>query len=52
MKKCEVCGAYTLSEVHCEKKTKSPHPAAFKPSDRYARYRRKERGWNEGNKNS
>ena len=44
MRKCAVCGAYTLSEIHCGKKTESPHPAPFKPSDRYAKYRRKEKG--------
>jgi rRNA maturation protein Nop10 len=24
--KCQVCGKYTLSQMHCNKKTVSPHP--------------------------
>lgn len=26
--KCQVCGKYTLSNVHCNKNTISPHPIA------------------------
>jgi len=44
IRKCTACGAYTLRETHCGKKTINPHPAPFKASDRYAKYRRRERG--------
>ncbi|MEM2948146.1 MAG: nucleolar RNA-binding Nop10p family protein [Candidatus Anstonellales archaeon] len=44
IRKCMVCRQYTLSEMHCGKRTESAHPPPFKPSDRYARYRRMERG--------
>ena len=40
MRKCAVCGAYTLDEAHCGKEAKSPHPPRFSIDDKYAKYRR------------
>ena len=40
MRKCAVCGAYTLDAVHCGGQTASPHPPKFSIEDRYAPYRR------------
>ncbi|MCS7109375.1 MAG: hypothetical protein NZ903_01095 [Candidatus Micrarchaeota archaeon] len=28
LKKCQKCGAYTLSSIHCNQQTFSPHPIA------------------------
>jgi H/ACA ribonucleoprotein complex subunit 3 len=41
MRRCALCGAYTLDESHCGTATKSPHPPKYSPLDRYAAYRRK-----------
>lgn len=40
MRRCSMCGAYTLDELHCAAATKSPHPPKYLPEDRYAKYRR------------
>jgi len=40
MKRCTVCGAYTLDETHCGKVTSSPHPPKYSIDDKYAKYRR------------
>jgi len=42
MKKCPVCGEYTLDDKcrACGEKTMIPKPAKFSPEDRYGRYRR------------
>jgi len=45
--KCNVCGKYTMKDVHCSKKTLSPKPAKYSPEDKYGKYRRiakKEKG--------
>ncbi len=44
MRRCAVCEAYTLSEVHCDEKTASAHPPIFNPTDPYGKYRRKMKG--------
>ena len=43
MRKCGVCGKYTLQESHCGQATKNPHPARFSIDDKYAKYRRQAR---------
>ncbi|NYZ77457.1 ribosome biogenesis protein [Candidatus Micrarchaeota archaeon] len=40
MRKCGVCGEYSLDEIHCSTGTSSAHPPPFNPNDRYAHYRR------------
>ena len=43
LRKCEQCGAYTLSVEKCPRcggRVRVPHPAKFSPQDKYARYRR------------
>ncbi|MCL4437306.1 MAG: RNA-protein complex protein Nop10 [Thaumarchaeota archaeon] len=45
MRKCRVCGHYTL-EMKCPKcggETITVHPPKFSPDDKYARYRIQER---------
>lgn len=44
MRKCSLCGEYTLLGEHCGSQTLSPHPPKYNPNDRYALYRRKEKG--------
>ncbi|MBS3069929.1 ribosome biogenesis protein [Candidatus Micrarchaeota archaeon] len=39
--KCVVCGAFSMREEHCGKRTVSAHPAKFSIADKYAAYRRK-----------
>jgi len=42
IRKCEVCGEYTLKEI-CEKcgsTTTNPKPPRFSPKDPYGKYRR------------
>lgn len=41
IKKCIVCGVYTLNEMHCGKKTASVGALKFSPQDKYGKYRRK-----------
>ncbi len=44
IRKCTVCGRYTLSTDKCPKcggPVRSPHPARFSPEDRWGKYRRK-----------
>ncbi|TDA35969.1 MAG: RNA-protein complex protein Nop10 [Hadesarchaea archaeon] len=43
LRKCKVCGIYTLKEEcpSCGKETSSPHPPRFSPLDPYRKYRRK-----------
>ncbi|MEM2963494.1 MAG: nucleolar RNA-binding Nop10p family protein [Candidatus Anstonellales archaeon] len=43
LRKCNVCHTYTLSDVHCGLQTRYGHPPPFKITDRWARYRRKEK---------
>ena len=40
MRKCKVCGGYTLEGRHCGAETASPHPPKFSIDDKYAKYRR------------
>jgi H/ACA ribonucleoprotein complex subunit 3 len=42
IRKCEVCGEYTLKEVceRCGRATKNPMPPRFSPKDPYGKYRR------------
>ncbi|MGQ9787826.1 MAG: RNA-protein complex protein Nop10 [Candidatus Hadarchaeaceae archaeon] len=42
MKKCKVCGLYTLKDQcpGCGGQTVSPHPPRFSPHDPYGKYRR------------
>ena len=44
LRKCEVCGNYTLGDAHCGKPAVSAHPARYDPNDRYGDYRRKWKG--------
>ncbi|MEM4389664.1 MAG: nucleolar RNA-binding Nop10p family protein [Candidatus Micrarchaeia archaeon] len=44
LRKCVVCGSYTLMNEHCGAATKFAHPARWSPSDKWARYRRIARG--------
>jgi len=41
IKKCPVCGRYTLEDYCpvCKSRTKSAHPPRFSPEDRYVKYR-------------
>jgi H/ACA ribonucleoprotein complex subunit 3 len=42
IRKCAICGEYTLSEEtcpHCGGKLKNPHPARFSPDDKYSKFR-------------
>ncbi|MBD3389588.1 ribosome biogenesis protein [Candidatus Micrarchaeota archaeon] len=48
IRKCESCGEYTLEEEHCGIKTLSAHPPKYNPNDKYAKYRRKEKGISNG----
>uniref|UniRef100_A0A7J3X550 Ribosome biogenesis protein Nop10 n=1 Tax=Thermofilum pendens TaxID=2269 RepID=A0A7J3X550_THEPE len=44
LRKCAVCGRYTLREdscPYCGGPVKSPHPAKFSPEDPYGPYRRR-----------
>jgi rRNA maturation protein Nop10 len=43
IKKCAICGMYTLKEFHCNSKVVCPHPIKYSPLDKYAKYRRKGR---------
>ncbi|MBR2255439.1 MAG: RNA-protein complex protein Nop10 [Candidatus Methanomethylophilaceae archaeon] len=40
MRRCSVCGAYTLSDICCGVGTVLPVPPRFSPEDRYGKYRR------------
>ncbi|MEM4554450.1 MAG: nucleolar RNA-binding Nop10p family protein [Candidatus Anstonellaceae archaeon] len=40
MRRCSICNAYTLDEIHCGTPTKSPHPPKFSLQEKYAKYRR------------
>lgn len=44
MRRCASCGAYTMREEHCGKRAVPAHPPPYNINDRYARYRRKEKG--------
>ena len=44
IKKCAACGLYTMKEAHCGLPTKTAHPPKFSPEDKYAKYRRMEKG--------
>ncbi len=39
IRKCAVCGRYTLKKTHCGQPTVSPHPPKFSPKDPYFRFR-------------
>ncbi|MFQ6124175.1 MAG: RNA-protein complex protein Nop10 [Candidatus Heimdallarchaeota archaeon] len=44
LRKCSVCGRYTLSESDCPEcggETRSAHPARYSPEDKWGKYRRK-----------
>ncbi len=40
IRKCAVCGKYTMLEKHCSELTKSAHPPKYAIADKYARFRR------------
>jgi H/ACA ribonucleoprotein complex subunit 3 len=42
IKKCAICGKYTLKDIcpRCKNVASSPAPAKFSPEDRYGEYRR------------
>ncbi|MEM2109890.1 MAG: RNA-protein complex protein Nop10 [Candidatus Odinarchaeota archaeon] len=43
MRKCTVCGKYTILKPicpYCSSQTKIPHPAKFSLTDNYGKYRR------------
>ncbi|ADP77820.1 RNA-binding protein Nop10p [Methanothermus fervidus DSM 2088] len=42
MKKCKVCGEYTLKDKcpYCGGEVRIPRPARFSPEDKYGKYRR------------
>jgi H/ACA ribonucleoprotein complex subunit 3 len=44
IRKCEVCAAYTMKGVHCGEATRTAHPPKYSPEDKYAKYRRIEKG--------
>lgn len=44
LRKCPVCGSYTLAMAHCGSGTVSAHPPRYDPNDRYGDYRRKWKG--------
>jgi len=41
IRRCDKCVLYTLKEEcpKCGSETRSPHPAKFSPSDKYAKYK-------------
>jgi len=39
IRRCTVCGAYTLSLEHCSSPTVSAHPPPFKERDKRLKYR-------------
>lgn len=42
LRKCEMCGEYTLRESlcpYCGGKVRVPHPPKFSPDDKYLKYR-------------
>jgi len=42
IRKCSVCGEYTLHEDCCPRcggAVRNPHPAKFSPEDKYSRFR-------------
>jgi len=44
LRRCEVCGAYTLNRErcpYCGGRVRVPHPPKFSPEDRYGEYRRR-----------
>ena len=40
MRKCVVCGSYTLCDTHCKMPCRSAHPKKYDPNDRFGDYRR------------
>ncbi|MEM3030563.1 MAG: nucleolar RNA-binding Nop10p family protein [Candidatus Micrarchaeia archaeon] len=44
LRKCMVCGNYTLGNEHCGAPTKLAHPARWSLADKWARYRRIAKG--------
>lgn len=46
MRKCKICGKYTLMDIHCNIPTVSAHPPPFNLNDKYVRYRVE---WRKGN---
>jgi rRNA maturation protein Nop10 len=48
MRKCPSCMEYSLSEMHCGGRSMPAHPPKYNPNDRYAGYRRKEKGMSDG----
>ncbi len=44
MRKCIVCGDYTLSETHCNTQSESAHPKKYDPNDKFGDYRRTRKG--------
>ena len=53
LRKCVKCGKYTLSHAicpHCGGEVRIPHPVKFSPEDKYAKYRRTIRGYDQNEK--
>ena len=43
LRKCTLCGAYTLNKQSCPRcggPVRVPHPPRFSPEDKYGKYRR------------
>jgi rRNA maturation protein Nop10 len=43
LRKCPVCGAYTMMIYHHKTLSNNAHSPVFKPFDRYAKYREMEK---------
>ncbi|VVC02636.1 Ribosome biogenesis protein Nop10 [Candidatus Burarchaeum australiense] len=43
LKKCGVCGKYTMKAKDCGTGTETAHPPKYSPQDKYAEYRRREK---------
>jgi len=41
IRKCTVCGDYTLNEEHCSQESEEARPPKFSFPDKYGKYRRK-----------
>ncbi len=44
IKRCTVCSSFTMSEKHCGYNPVTVHPPKYSPEDKYARYRRIDKG--------
>ncbi len=44
LRKCSVCGEYTMQQEHCGAPTITSYPPKYSPEDKYAEQRRKAKG--------